>query len=137
MGLILDSSVLIAEERQGKNARQVLSVVAAQIGETDVGISVITIIELAHGAARADSPRRKSKREKFIEELLLAMPVYPITTPIAVRTGKLDGENQAQGLKIPLPDLLIAVTALELGYSVGTTNLRHFKQVPGLSVIQL
>lgn len=137
MGLILDSSVLIAEERQGKNARQVLSVVAAQIGEIDVGISVITTIELAHGAVCADSPQRKSKREKFIEELLLAMPVYPITTSIAVRTGKLDGENQAHGLKIPLPDLLIAVTALEPGYSVGTTNLRHFKQVPGLSVIQL
>jgi len=58
MGLILDSSVLIAAERQGKNARQVLSALFQGIGQTDVGISVVTLIELAHGAVRADSPER-------------------------------------------------------------------------------
>ena len=137
MGLILDSSVLIAAERQGKNARQALSSIAQKIADTDVGISVVTLIELAHGAVRADTLERKSKREKFIEELLTAMPVYPVSVSIALRTGKLDGENQARGLKVPLPDLLIGVTALELGYSVGTANLRHLKQIPGLTVLEL
>jgi predicted nucleic acid-binding protein len=137
MGLILDSSVLIAAERQDNNARQVLTAIAKEIGETEIGISVVTLIELAHGAARADTPQRKSKRDKFIEELLTAMPVYAVSASIALRTGRLDGENQIRGLKVPLPDLLIGVTALELGYSVGTANLRHFKQVAGLSVIQL
>ena len=55
MGLILDSSVLIAAERQGKNARNVLAAIAADIGETEAGISAVTLIELAHGAARADT----------------------------------------------------------------------------------
>jgi predicted nucleic acid-binding protein len=85
MGLIFDSSVLIAAERQGKNARQVISAIAQEVGETEVGISVVTLIELAHGAARADSPERKSKREKFIEELLTAMPVYPVAASMALR----------------------------------------------------
>jgi predicted nucleic acid-binding protein len=31
----------------------------------------------------------------------------------------------------PLADLLIGVTALELGYSVATDNLRHFQKIPG------
>ena len=137
MGLILDSSVLIAAERQGKNARQVLSAISQGIGLTEVGISVVTLIELAHGAVRAESLERKSKREKFIEELLFAMPVYPITVPIALRAGQLDGQNQARGVKVPLADLLIAVTALELGYGIATSNLRHFQQIPGLSVSQL
>jgi len=137
MGLILDSSVLIAAERQGKNARQVLSAIFQGIGQTDVGISVVTLIELAHGAVRADSPERKSKREKFIEELLVAMPVYPVTVTIALRAGQLDGQNQARGVKVPLADLLIGVTALELGYGIATANLRHFRQIPGLSVSQL
>ena|SRR5579863_44872 len=137
MGLILDSSVLIAAERQGKNARQVLTAIAKEIGETEVGISVVTLIELAHGAARADTPERKSKREKFIEELLMAMPVYPVTATMALRAGQLDGLNQARGVRVPLPDLLVGVAALELGYSVGTSNLRHFRQVTGLSVVQL
>ena len=137
MGLILDSSVLVASERQGKNARQTFSAIAGEIGDTEIGISVITLIELAHGAARADSPERKAKRERFIQEVVTAVPVHPVTVPIAIRTGVLDGENQARGMRVPLPDLLIAVTALELGFSVGTANLRHFKQVAGLSVVQL
>jgi len=137
MGLILDSSVLIAAEREDKNARQVLTAIAKEIGETEVGISVMTLIELAHGAIRANTPERKLKREQFIAELVSAMPIYLVTVPIALRTGKLDGENQSRGLKVPLPDLLIGVTALELAYSVGTANLRHFKQIPGLSVVQL
>ena len=137
MGLILDSSVLIAAEREDKNARQVLTAIAKEIGETEVGISVMTLIELAHGAIRANTPERKLKREQFIGELVSAMPIYLVTVPLALRTGRLDGENQSRGLRVPLPDLLIGVTALELGYSVGTTNLRHFKQIPGLTVVQL
>jgi len=137
MGLILDSSVLVPSERQGKNARQTFSAIAGGIGETEIAISVITLIELAHGAARADSLERKAKREKFIQEVLMAVPVHPVTVPIALRAGFLDGENQARGTRVPLPDLLIAVTALELGYSVGTANLRHFRQVAGLGVVQL
>ena len=137
MGLILDSSVLISAEREGKNARQVLESLAGEISETDVAISVVTLIELAHGAIRADTSERKLKREKFLEELLIAMPVYPVTVTIALRTGRLDAENQIQGFRVPLPDLLIGVTALEFGYSVATSNLRHFKQIPELKVLQL
>jgi len=137
MGLILDSSILIAAERQGKNARQVLTAIAQTIGEMEVGISVVTLIELARGAARADTPERRSRRERFIQELLTAIPVYPVTVSIALRTGQLDGENQLRGLRIPLADLLIGVTALELGYGLYTTNIRHFNRVSGLSVTQL
>jgi predicted nucleic acid-binding protein len=34
-----------------------------------------------------------------------------------------------------LIDLLIAVTALELGYRVATANVRHFLMVPGLEIV--
>ena len=137
MGLILDSSVSIAAERQNKNARQVLTAVAERIGEAEIGISAVTLIELAHGLVRADTPQRQANRERFIQELLAAVPAYPVTVSIALRSGQIDGQSQAKGLKIPLADSLIGVTALELGYGVGTANLRHFKQVPGLSVVHL
>jgi tRNA(fMet)-specific endonuclease VapC len=137
MGLILDSSGLVAAERQGQNARQILASLSGKIADTEIGISVVPLIELAHGASRAATPDRKAKRQKFIEELLMAMPIHPLTVPLALRTGQIDGESQARGIRIPLPDLLIGVTALELGYSVGTANLRHFQQVPGLSVVRL
>lgn len=137
MGIILDSSVLVAAEREGQNARQMLASIVRKISDTEIGISVVTLIELAHGAARANTPERKAKRQRFIEELQTAMPIHPVTVALALRAGKIDGENQARGVRLALPDLLIGVTALELGYSVGTANLRDFQRVPGLSVVQL
>jgi predicted nucleic acid-binding protein len=95
-----------------------------------------SLIELAHGAARADTQQRKAKRQQFIQELLMAFPIHPVTLSIAPRTGQIDGDNQAKGIRLPLSDLLIGVTALELGYGVATGNLRHFQIIPGLSVLQ-
>jgi predicted nucleic acid-binding protein len=136
MGLILASIVLIKAEREGQNARQMLTAVSRTAGNTDIAISVVTLIELAYGAARADTAERKAKRLEFIQELLRALPIHPVTVPIALRVGQIDGENQAQGVRLPLADLLIGVKALELGYSVATGNLRHFQRIPGLSVMQ-
>jgi len=137
MGLILDSSVLIKAERQGQNARHMLTAISGTAGNTDIAISVVTLIELAHGAARADTAERKARRQQFIQELIRAVPVHPVTVLVALRVGQIDGENQAKGVRLPLADLLIGVTALELGYSVATGNLRHFQRIPGLSVVQL
>jgi predicted nucleic acid-binding protein len=60
-----------------------------------------------------------------------------VTVSVALRTGLIDGENQAKGVRLPLTDLLIGVTALDLDYSVATGNLRHFRSIPGLSVVAL
>ena len=72
-----------------------------------------------------------------MQELITAVPIYPVTTTIALRVGQMDGASQAKGICLPLADLLIGVTALELGYAVATGNLRHFKQIPGLTVTRL
>jgi predicted nucleic acid-binding protein len=135
MGLILDSSVLIAAERKGSNARQVLSDIAGRAAGEDVAFSVVTLIELAHGAARADTAERKSMRQQFLQELTRALPVHPVTVPVALRAGQIDGESTAKGVRIALSDLLIGVTALELGYRVATANVRHFQMVPGLEIV--
>lgn len=137
MGLILDSSILIAAERKGLNARQSLAALSERIGAEDIAISVVTAMELAHGAARADTPERKTLRLQFIQEMLSAVPVYPVTASIALKAGQMDGENTANGIRLALSDLLIGVTALELGYGVVTGNARHFRLIPGLHVQQL
>jgi predicted nucleic acid-binding protein len=137
MGLILDSSVLIAAERKGSNARQVLSEIAGRAAGEDVAFSVVTLIELAHGAARADTAERKTMRQQFLQELTTALPAHPVTVPVALRAGQIDGESTAKGVRIALSDLLIGVTALELGYRVATANVRHFQMVPGLEIVPL
>ena len=137
MGLILDSTAAVTAERRGKNARQLLETVALETGDEGIAVSVVTVLELAHGIARAGTTERRDRRQRFLNELLTGVPVQPVTVPIALLAGQIDGQSQAQGIRIPLSDLLIGVSALELGYGVGTANLRHFKLIPGLNVIQL
>ncbi len=60
-----------------------------------------------------------------------------MTVPIAIRSGQIDGQCQARGVSIPLADLLIGISVSELGYAVGTANIRHFQFIPGLYVIQV
>ena len=98
-------------ERQGQNARQMLAGVSGKAGNPDVAISVVTLIELAHGAARADTSQRKEKRQQFIQELLTALPIHPVTVSLALCVGQIDGENQAcrgsfrkQVIECPQPD---------------------------------
>jgi predicted nucleic acid-binding protein len=137
MGLILDSTVLIAAERKGKNARQALMDVAALVQGEDVAVSAVTLVELAHGVARANTPERRAARQQFLNELMIALPVHPVSAAVALRAGQIDGENTAAGIRLALSDLLIGVTALELGYRVATGNARHFRMVPGLEVVLL
>ncbi len=55
MGLILDSNILVAAERGGDSVRAILRRVQATQGETESGLSVVTIVELTHGIYRAKS----------------------------------------------------------------------------------
>ena len=98
----------------------------------------MTVLELAHGIARAGTIERRGRRQRFLNELLTGVPVQPVTVPIrpSRRTDRRP-EPRRRGFSIPLSDLLIGVSALELGYGVETANLRHFRLIPGLNVIQL
>ena len=64
------------------------------------------------------------------------MPVHPITIETAKLAGRIEGIQAAQGVTIAFEDLLIAATALQLGFGVVTGNVRHFEVVPGLTVVQ-
>jgi tRNA(fMet)-specific endonuclease VapC len=77
------------------------------------------------------------RRQSFIGELLRDLTVYPYTKETAMLAGKIDGEQQAQGVTVPFADLLIGATALSLGFSVLTANLRHFRLIPGLEILSL
>lgn len=135
MGLLLDSTVLIAAERSGSNARQALTGIAVRAAGEDIALSVVTLMELAHGEARANTAQRQAMRRQFLDELMAAIPVHPVTTQAALRAGRIDGESSARGIRLPLSDLLICTTALELGYRVATANMRHFQMIPGLDVV--
>jgi len=137
MGVILDSSVLIAAERSGESVRDILKRVQAKQGETESALSAVTIVELTHGIYRARNDTDRERRRAFTDELLRDVIVYPITLEIAQLAGRVEGEQAARGVSIAFEDLLIGATALHLDYSVATTNVRHFRLIPKLSVVQL
>jgi tRNA(fMet)-specific endonuclease VapC len=90
---------------------------------------------MAFTAAQTEESR--NRRDAFIRELLNDVDVCPYTKDTALLAGRLDGEQQSRGVTIPFVDLLIGATALEVGYSLLTVNARHFRMIPGLSVMQL
>jgi tRNA(fMet)-specific endonuclease VapC len=137
LGLILDSSIVIAAERRGDSVGGLIEQVASAAGDQDAALSSVGLTELAHGIYRAQSLSIRLRRESFIDALLRVVTVYPYTKATALLAGKIDGEQQALGVTIPFGDLLVGATALELGFSVLTVNVRHFRLIPELQIVQL
>lgn len=109
----------------------------AAFGEAAIGMSVVSVAELTHGAYRATDPTRRERRLAFVDRLCNDIPVYPFTVEIARLVGRIEGESAAQGVGIAFEDLVIGATALQLGFSVATLNPRHFRLIPGLLVSHL
>jgi len=137
MGLILDSSIVIAAERQRETVPQLLQRIVAAAGDQQVALSAVGLTELVHAIYRAPDSVRRQNHERFVADLLADMEVVPYARATALLAGKIDGEQRAQGVTIPFADLLIGATALEHGYAVATVNLRHFGKVPGLQIVPL
>jgi tRNA(fMet)-specific endonuclease VapC len=137
MGLILDSSVAIAAERRSLPVEDMLSSIRAHTGPEDIALSVVSVMELEHGIWRAKEPAQAARRKQFLDDLIGNIPVYPVTTELARKAGRMDAEQQARGVRIAFQDLLIGVAALDLGYAVITHNVRHFQMIPDLVVKQI
>jgi predicted nucleic acid-binding protein len=137
MGLILDSSVLIAGERRGETVKQVIERVRGACGDVESALSVISILELTHGIYRAKTEADRETRKAFTEELTRDMIVHPLSLAISQLAGRIEGEQAAKGVSIALDDLIIGATALHLGFDVVTLNAKHFQAIPGLKVVAL
>ncbi len=111
-----------------------LSAIRELAGPEEIALSVVSVMELEHGIWRAKEPAQATRRKQFLEDLINNIPVYPITTELARKAGRIDAEQQARGIGIAFADLLIGVSALDLGYAVMTHNVRHFQMIPDLVV---
>ncbi len=137
MGLILDSSVVIAAERRGDTVAQLFRQIASVAGDQRVALSAVGLTELVHAIWRAQTPLIRDRRQQYIDDLLIEVEVVPYTKATALLAGKIDGEQSSRGVIIPSVDLLIGATALEHGYSVATMNVRHFRLIPELTMITI
>jgi predicted nucleic acid-binding protein len=60
MGLILDSSVVIAAERRGDTPAQLVAQIASLSGDQEAALSAVGLTELVHGIYRADRQTQRS-----------------------------------------------------------------------------
>ncbi len=127
MGLVLDSSVLIAYERKKFNLEGLLQ----SQGEEESFMSSITLSELWHGCHRAKGSALQ-ERLRNVRHLESTIPVLPFTRDEALVHSKIWAELEETGQKIGPHDFIIAATALAHDYSVATLNESEFKRVPGL-----
>ncbi|MEI6105436.1 MAG: PIN domain-containing protein [Opitutae bacterium] len=130
MGLIIDSSLFIGEERKKFN---LAAFFAAHSQETPY-MAAITAAELLHGVERA-TPEHRAIRSIRVEQYIASVEVIDFDLAIARRYASIWAAMEASGDKPDAHDLLIATTALHFGFAVATTNIRHFAHIPGIRLL--
>jgi|SRR5258706_4465040 predicted nucleic acid-binding protein len=122
---LIDSTVLIDYLRGRTDAAAYLDAVRA----TDVqSIHIVVAAEVIEGARNA---KDQAALATFLSTFNL---VLPNEVDSALSVDLLKAFRLSHG--VGWPDCLIAATALRLGWSVVTTNLKHFSPLPSLKVVQ-
>jgi len=100
-----------------------------EAGPAAVALSVVTVLELRHGAENAADPESDHAR---LDEFLAPMTVLSFDREAAEIGGRIRARLQRAGLRIGDLDLLIAAQALAAGQVLVSNDLRGFDHVPGL-----
>ncbi len=130
MGVLIDSSVLIAHER----GRASLEDRLAGREDEEFFLSAVTASELLHGVHRAGDSNVRSRRAAFVEAVLERFPLLSVDLATARAHARIWAELTSQGRLIGPHDLWLAATCLAHGLTMITGNAREFARVPGLDV---
>jgi tRNA(fMet)-specific endonuclease VapC len=131
MGLILDSSILVAFERRRFDLERLL------MDYSPPAIAAVTAAELLIGVERADTPERRARREAFVENIFTKMTIVAFELAQARLYAARFAELANRGELIGDRDLQIAVTALSLDYELATLNVGEFQRVKGLRLVDV
>ncbi len=96
-----------------------------------VGISALTLAELANGVARSSRPRENLDA---LQEFVLPLDVADFDSNAALTYGQVRAALEGRGRPIGPMDTLIAAHALSLDATIVTHNLREFSRIPDLRV---
>ncbi|MBI4704286.1 MAG: PIN domain-containing protein [Deltaproteobacteria bacterium] len=135
MGLVIDTSALVALERAGAGWEDRL----AGLAEERAVVPAIVYAELLVGVHLAGSEPRAANRRARIDALVSRCPVVEFGREIAERWAELFAVLSREGSMIPANDLAVAATALHLDFAVlvGPQNEAHYRRVPSLRCARL
>ena len=131
MGIVLDTSALIAIERGGS---ALANTVPSDVD--DVCVPAVVIAELWIGVELAESSQRRRERIQKIRALLDATRLISFDERLAPTYARVYAELRAAGTPIPANDLAVSATALFYRHQVlvGPSGEEHFRRVRGLEV---
>ena len=136
MGLVLDTSALVAAERTPTASPGDWDrLLAALAGEVAV-LPAIVYAELMAGVQLADTAGRAKRRRAKVEALVVHCPIVDFDRATADTWASLFATLSRRGTLIPSNDLAVAATASHLGFGVlvGPNDEQHFRRVPDLRV---
>lgn len=130
MGLVIDTSALIAVERSGKSLDEALG----EFASSRAVVPAIVYAELQVGVRLADTDSRAAGRRAKIEAIVSRCPIVEFDRAIAERWADLFAELSRKGQMIPANDLAVAATALHLDYGVlvGPEDEEHYRRIDTL-----
>lgn len=110
------------------------------VEDPELGITIITKVEVLRGRIdyllKAETGVDLLKAQELLsrtEELLSQLPIIPISRAATGQFARLRSIPKLR--KIGRADLLIASIALANRATLVTRNLRHFRQIPGILVV--
>jgi len=98
----------------------------------DVSVPAVVIYELELGIAQST---QRAKRRKQLDSLTAAITVLPFDEASAKHAAQIESTLRSSGMPIGPHDVLIAGTVLAHRATLVTHNVREFRRVKGLSVV--
>ena len=128
MKYMLDTNICISLIRQ-KPEKLIRRLTRCQPG--DVGVSSITVAELAHGANKSNQIEQNLSA---LEQFLLPIEVADFNQPASAAYGMVRAFLEREGKMIGSMDMLIGAHALSLGVILVTNNTHEFQRIPKLKI---
>ncbi len=128
MKYMLDTNICIGLIRQ-KPVNLIQRLTRCDPG--DVGVSSITIAELAHGANKSNQIEQNLSA---LEQFLLPVEVADFDQRASAAYGFIRAFLEREGKIIGSMDMLIGAHALSLGVVLVTNNTGEFQRIPKLKI---
>ena len=129
MRFMLDTDTCIALIKR-KPASILRQLTALPPGEA--GLSAVTLAELRYGVAKSSD---RDKNGQALDEFLLPLEIADFDEPAAEIYGQVRAALERAGTPIGPLDTQIGSHAISLGASLVSHNVREFRRIPGLSVV--
>jgi tRNA(fMet)-specific endonuclease VapC len=98
----------------------------------DIGLSSITLAELRYGVSKS---QHIEKNQQALDEFILPLEIADFDEKAAREYGAIRAELEKVGTPTGSMDMLIGAHSLALGATLVTNNIKEFKQIKNLKII--